>query len=119
MEDAIADREGAIVIIDMQCAGAADADLAHLAGHERRMGTDAAARGEDAFRREHAADVFRRGFLADQEHLALERFGFGLVRVEVNAARGRAGTGGQDPEAIFSACLIALRSKIGVRSWLS
>ena len=74
---------------------AADADLAHLARHERRVGADAAARGQDAFRREHAADVFRRGFLAHQEHLALVRFGFGFVRVEVNASRGRAGSGGQ------------------------
>ena len=95
VEDAIADRQRALVVIDMQRAGAANADLAHLARDERRVRADAAARGEDAFRREHAADIFRRRFLADEEHLALGRLGFRFVRVEINAARGRAGTGGQ------------------------
>src|SRR2546422_2673510 len=48
------------VVIDLQCAGAADADFAHLTGHQRRVRTDAAARREDAFRRDHAAQVLDR-----------------------------------------------------------
>ena len=77
-------------------ARAADADLAHLPGDERRVRTHAAARGQNAFRRDHAAQIFRRSFDADEQNfLALFRGGNRAVGVEINFAGGRAGTGGQ------------------------
>ena len=91
-EDARADGEGALVVIDVEHARAADADLAHLAGDQRRMGADAAARSENAFRREHAANVLGRSLLADEQHIALGRFRLGFVGVKINAARRRART---------------------------
>ena len=111
-------RQRALVIIDVQRAGAADANLAHLPGDERRVRADAAARGEDAFRREHAANVLRRGLLADEQHLALGRFGFRLVRIKVDAAGGGAGTGGQPGGDDFRV-LDRLAVEDGVSSWLS
>ena len=90
------DGDGLGGVIDLQRAGAADADLAHLPGDERRVRTDAAARGEDAFGGDHAAQIFGRGFDADeQDLLALGGGRDGAVGVEINLAGGGAGTGGQ------------------------
>ncbi len=60
------------------------------------MRADAAFRGQDAFGGNHAAQVFRRGFVADEEDLlALGSSRVGAVRVQVNLAGGGARTGGQ------------------------
>ena len=89
-------RDGLLVVIDLQRGGAADADLAHLAGDERRVRADAAAGGEDAFGGDHAAQIFGRGFVADEEDLFALLGGVdGAVGVEIDLAGGRAGAGGQ------------------------
>jgi hypothetical protein len=49
------------VIVDVDVAGAGDADLAHLAGDEGRVAGDAAAGREDAVGGDHAAEVFGAG----------------------------------------------------------
>ena len=54
-------------VIDLQRAGAANADFAHLAGDERGVRADAASRGQDAFGGDHAAQIFGRGFDADEQ----------------------------------------------------
>src|SRR5271168_362973 len=83
-------------VVDLQCGGAANADLAHLAGNEGRVRADTAFRGENAFGGDHAAEIFGRGFVADEEDfLALLGGLHGAIRVEVHAAGGGAGTGGQ------------------------
>ena len=84
------------LVIHLQRAGAADADFAHLPGDQRGVRTDTAARGQNAFGRDHAAQIFRGSFNADEQHFfaAMGRFN-GAVGVEINAASGRAGTGGQ------------------------
>ena len=85
-----------VVVIDLQRAGAADADLAHLPRDERGVRGDAAFRGENAFGGDHAAQIFRRSFVADeQDLLALLRGGGGAIGVEVDLAGSGAGTGGQ------------------------
>ena len=63
------DGDGLGGVVDLQRAGAADADLAHLAGDERGVRADAALGGEDAFGGDHAAQVFGRGLIADEQHL--------------------------------------------------
>ena len=76
--------------------GAADADLAHLAGNERGVRGDAAAGGEDALGGDHAAKIFRRGLDADEQHsFALGGGGGGAVGIEIDAAGRGAGTGGK------------------------
>ena len=55
----VADFQGFVVVVDVQGSGAADADLAHLTGDQRGMRTYSAPRGQDAFRRDHAAQVLR------------------------------------------------------------
>ena len=75
-------------VVDRDARGAADADLAHLARDQRRVRGDASARGEDALGGDHAAQVLRRGFEADEQHLLpFLRGGFGALGVEVNASR--------------------------------
>ena len=104
-------------VIDVQRAGAADADLAHLAGDERRVRTDAAARGQNAFGGDHAAQIFRRGFHAHEQHFFALVGGFdGAVGVEINFAGGRAGAGGQTGGDDFGVFDVG-RSKTGARSW--
>ena len=67
-------RERAGVVVDVNIAGAGDADLAHLAGDERRVAGNAAAASENAFGGDHAAQIFRAGFDAGQhDFLALVR----------------------------------------------
>ena len=68
--------------------------LAHLPRDQRRVAGHAAARGEDALRGGHAADVLGRRLDAHQDHrLAARRGGLGVLGVEDDAAGGRAGTG--------------------------
>ena len=62
-----ADGHGFGRVINVQRAGAADADFAHLPRHQRRVRADAAARGENAFGRNHAAQIFRRSFDANEQ----------------------------------------------------
>ena len=89
--------ERAGVIIDVNIAGAGDADFAHLAGDEGRVAGNAAASGEDAFGGDHAAKIFGAGFDAGQDDLlALVGPLFGLGGAEDDFARCRAGAGGQD-----------------------
>ena len=77
-------------------ARAADAHLAHLPGDERRVRADAAARREDAFGGDHAAQVLGRGFHAHEHDLfAAVRHLDGFLRVENDLAARRARTGGQ------------------------
>ena len=54
VEGLAAHGEGFFGVIHLQSAGAADANLAHLAGHQRGVGTDAAAGGQNAFGGDHA-----------------------------------------------------------------
>src|SRR5690606_27431341 len=94
--DVLADGEGALLVVDVEGGGTADADLAHLAGNEGGVRGDTTASGEDAFGGDHAAEVFRRGFDADEENLLALVGGFnGAVGVEVDLAGGGAGAGGQ------------------------
>ncbi len=95
-EDAAADGEGLVGVINLECAGAADADFAHLAGDEGGVAGDAAAGGEDAFGCEHAADVFRGGLdTHEQDVVAFGGEGFGFFGVEDDFACGCARAGGQ------------------------
>ena len=92
----IADFERFVVVVDVQGTGAAHANLAHLTGHQGGVRTDAAARGEDAFGRDHAAQVFRRSLDAHEENFFAFVRGFDATfGVEVDFAGGRAGTGGE------------------------
>ena len=59
LEGLAVDGDRLLRVIDLQRRGAADADLAHLPGDERRVRRDAASRGENAFGRDHAAQIFR------------------------------------------------------------
>ena len=85
----------------MHGGGAADANLAHLAGDQRGVRGDTATGGQDAFGRDHATEIFRGGFDADQQDL-LTLFGSldGAFGVEVDLAGGGTGagreTGGDD-----------------------
>ena len=91
-----ADGHGLRLVIDFDFRRAADADLAHLPGHERRVRGDASARREDALGGDHAAQILRRSLDAHEQNLLALRGGGGrAVRVEINAPGGRAGTGGQ------------------------
>ena len=93
---AVADLERLVVVIDVERAGAANADFAHLAGDEGGMRADAAARGEDAFGRDHAAQVFGRSLDAHEEDHFTFVGGFDATfGIEVDFAGGRAGTGGE------------------------
>ncbi len=90
-------RDRAGLVVDVQLAGADDANLAHLAAHQRGVRTDAAHGCENALRGLHAADVFGRGLLAHQDDLGgrvglLD--GLSLARVEADDARRSARPGG-------------------------
>src|ERR1035438_10877986 len=69
VERLAAHREGALVVVDLERAGPAHADLAHLPGDERRVGGYAAARGQDSLGGYHAAEVLGRRLDAHEEHL--------------------------------------------------
>ena len=69
------------VVVDLQVAGAADADLAHLAGDQRRVASYAAASGENALGGDHAAEIFGAGFEAgEHDLLALGRSSSAVAR---------------------------------------
>ena len=61
--------ERAGVVVDVNIAGAGNADLAHLAGDEGRVAGNTAAAGENAFGGDHAAEIFRAGFDAGENNL--------------------------------------------------
>jgi len=90
------DRGDLFVVVDVDGGGAADADLAHLAGDEGGVGGDAAAGGDDAFGGDHAAEVLWGGLGSGEENLLAAGGGcLGAVGIEVDAAGGGAGAGGQ------------------------
>ena len=90
------DGHRARVIVHFHRGRAADADLAHLPGHERRVRRHAAAGGENAFGGNHAAEIFRRRLDAHEQHrLALVRRGHRAIGVEIDPAGRRARTGRQ------------------------
>ena len=94
------DRDGLLVIVDRQCAGTADANLAHLTGDEGRVRGHTALGSEDAFSSDHAAKIFGAGFVADEEHFFTAAFGgSSAIGVEVDLAgsgtRTRRQTGGK------------------------
>jgi hypothetical protein len=105
------DAQGASLVVDAQRLAAGDAHLAHLAGDERRVAGHAAARGEDALRRDHAADVLRRRLDAHEDHRFAARLGrFGVLGVEVDTSRRGAGAGveplGEAPVILHGARLL-------------
>ena len=88
--------DGEFLVIDLDGRGTADADLAHLAGNECRVRRDTTLGGEDALGSDHAAKVFRAGFVADEQDLFTFRFGGGrAIGVEVNFAGGSTRAGGK------------------------
>ncbi len=110
------------VVIDLHVRRAADADLAHLPRDERRVRGDAAARGQDAFGRDHAAQVFGRSLDARPATLfrRLPRRRTASSALRYDLAGSGAGTGRQtagDDLAFLTA--IGLRSKIGASRWSS
>ena len=96
MVGVVADLERLVMVINVERTGAAHADLAHLAGNESGVRTDAAACGENALGRDHAAQVFGRCLDADEEDFFTFVGGFDATfGIEVDFAGGRAGTGGE------------------------
>ena len=84
------------LVVDFHGGRAADADLAHLPGDERGVRRHAAARGENAFGGDHAAEILGRRLDAHEQHLlALFRRGHRAIGVQIDPAGRRAGTGGQ------------------------
>ncbi len=89
-------RHRARLVVHFHRRGAADADLAHLARHQRGVRRHAAARGEDAFGRDHAAQIFGRRLDAHEQHLlALLRGRDRAVGVQVDLPGRGARAGGQ------------------------
>ena len=83
-----------LVVVDVESSGTADAHFTHLTGNKSRVGGNATARGEDAFRSDHATKIFRAGLIADEENLLTFLLGDdGTVGVEVDLARSGTRTG--------------------------
>ena len=97
LEDLPGDGHRFAVVINEHVAGAADAHLAHLTGDECRVGGDAALGGENPLGRDHAAQVFGRSLVADEQHVFLAFVGGQgcAVGVEVDLAGSCPRTGGQ------------------------
>ncbi len=96
LEDLAVDGGGLRIVVDDDAGGAADADLAHLAGNEGGVRGDTTASGEDTLGGNHAAEIFRGGLDANEENLlALFSGEDGAVGVEVDLAGGGAGAGGK------------------------
>ena len=104
-------------VINLQRTRAANADLAHLTRDQRGMRTDTSFRREDAFGSNHAAQVFGRGFGAD-EHNFFAPGGGGVraIGVEIHFSGGRARAGGQtfrdDPRSLLGLCFKDGREKL-------
>ena len=69
-QDGAADRDRAFLAVDLQGSAANDADFAHLAADEGRVGGSAAESRDDAVGGLHAADVLGACFAADQNDTA-------------------------------------------------
>ena len=83
----LADGEGALVVVDVQGSGATDADLTHLAGNKSSVGGNTTASGEDTFGCDHATEIFRRRFDANEEDFFALFVSFdGALSVEVDLA---------------------------------
>ncbi len=92
LEGTRADAHGAAAVIDTDGAAAGDAGLAHAARDHRGVRGHAAARGQNAFRRVHAVNVFGAGLDPHQNDLAAIGLQFrGLVGGEHDFAGGGAG----------------------------
>ena len=89
LEGARADAHGAAAVIDPDGAAAGDAGLAHAARDHRGVRGHAAARGQNAFGRVHAVNVFRAGLDPHQDDLAAIGLQFGgLIGGEHDFAGG-------------------------------
>jgi hypothetical protein len=90
------DAHLALRVVDEERAAADDADLAHLPADERRVARHAAAGGQDALGRGHAANVLRRRLVPDEDHRARRaRPSLGVFRVKRDVAGRGAGSGVQ------------------------
>ena len=90
-EHAALHMERSRLLVDRELARADDAALAPADGDDGGMARLATGRGEDSDGAVHAIDIFRTGFLADQQHLlAVLRALNGLSRGERELAGGRA-----------------------------
>ena len=88
--------DGLLIVIDFESGSTTDADFTHLAGDESGVGGNPTLGGEDAFGSDHAAEVFRGGFVADEEDFFTLGFGDdGTVGVEVDLAGSGTRTGGE------------------------
>src|SRR5262249_44128711 len=65
------DRHRALSVVDVKCAAADDADLAHLAANESGVARRAAEGGENSVSRLHAADVLGAGFATTGDDVAV------------------------------------------------
>ena len=85
-------------VVDLKFGSTADADLAHLAGHQGGVGRDPPAGGQNAFGRQHSTDVFRARFHTNQENLgALMGSGFGFIGLKIDLSGSGTRTGGKSP----------------------
>jgi hypothetical protein len=97
-------HQRAALVVDAERAGARDAGLAHAARHHRRVAGHAAARGQDAFGRVHAVNVFRAGLDAHEDDLAANAFASSasseVKTISPVAAPGEAGRPERDDVAL-------------------
>ncbi len=88
--------DGLVGKVNLEGVAAHDAALAPATGHKGGVGGHATALGEDTHGGVHAVDVFRRGFLADQDALFTGLLvGDGVLGGEDNLAYGTARGSGQ------------------------
>ena len=89
LEGVTSDGRRLFIVVDRDGGGTTDADLTHLAGDERSVRGHPTASGEDTFGGDHATEIFRRGFDADEENfLTLLGSDDGAVGVEVDLTGG-------------------------------
>ena len=92
----VADGKRAVRVVDIDCRRAADANLTHLAGNKCRVRGNASARRQNPFRRNHAAQIFRRGFEANEQNFfAVGGSRFRALRIEINFSGSSARSGGK------------------------
>ena len=84
-----------LFVVNQHVGGSANADLAHLTRHESRVRGHAALGGQNPFGGDHPSEIFRRGFVAHQQHLFVLFIGgrCSAIRVEIDLARGGAWAG--------------------------